>query len=69
MKRHLTGREVADLLGVQPATIRAWRSRKQGPPYSQPAGKNTQATYDPEVVRMWASYNSGRRRKHAQQSA
>lgn len=56
MKMHLTGPEVATLLGVDAATIRAWRSRGQGPPFSQPAGKGTQATYDPDVVAMFAAH-------------
>lgn len=62
MKRHMTGAEVAQMLGVSPATIRAWRSRGQGPPFQQPAGKGTQATYDPDVVAMFASMNGGRKR-------
>lgn len=62
MKSHLTGAEVAELLGVSPATVRAWRSRKQGPPYHQPAGPGTQATYDPDVVNMWRRFG-GRRKK------
>jgi DNA-binding transcriptional MerR regulator len=55
MKRHMTGAEVATRLGVKDATIRAWRSRGGGPPFSQPAGKGTQATYDPEVVEFFAT--------------
>lgn len=54
MTRYLTGREVAERLGVSPVTIRSWRVRGQGPPYSQAAGKGTQAVYDPQVVAMWA---------------
>lgn len=54
MKQHLTGPEVARILGVDPATVRAWRSRGQGPPFNQPAGKGTQATYDPDVVRLFS---------------
>lgn len=62
MKQHLTGSEVASLLGVDPATVRAWRSRGQGPPYNQPAGKGTQATYDPDVVALFAaSWRKGQR--------
>jgi uncharacterized protein YjcR len=53
MKRHLTGPEVAAMLGVKPDTVRAWRWRGQGPPFHQPAGKGTQATYDPDVIEMW----------------
>lgn len=61
-KRHLTGVEVAEILGVEPATIRAWRSRGQGPPYHQPAGKGTQATYDPETVALFAGiWRKGKR--------
>lgn len=55
MSRHLTGPEVAKRLGVSPATIRAWRSRGGGPPFTQPAGKGTQATYDPQVVEFYAT--------------
>lgn len=64
MKKHLTGPEVAALLGVSPATIRAWRSRGRGPPFSQPAGHGTQATYDPDVVTMFAAMDrrDGRKR-------
>jgi DNA-binding transcriptional MerR regulator len=61
MKKHLTGREVAERLGVEPATIRAWRSRGGGPPFSQPAGKGTQATYDPDVVEMFAAMKNRRK--------
>lgn len=64
MKTQLTGPEVAEMLGVDAATVRAWRSRGQGPPFNQPAGKGTQATYDQSVVEMWAKFNGGRRRKH-----
>lgn len=63
MKVHWTGPEVAEFLGVKPATIRAWRSRGQGPPFNQPAGPNTQATYDPDVVKMWIDLG-GRKRKN-----
>lgn len=65
MKTHLTGPEVAEMLGVKPDTVRAWRWRGQGPPFNQPAGKGTQAIYDPQVVAMWAKFNGGRRRRHA----
>lgn len=62
MKQHLTGPEVAALLGVDAATVRAWRSRDQGPPYNQPAGKGTQATYDPDVVKLFAQgWRKGKR--------
>jgi phage terminase Nu1 subunit (DNA packaging protein) len=57
MKRHLTGTEVAELLGVKPNTVRAWRWRGQGPPFHQPAGKGSQATYDPDVIKMWLTMN------------
>lgn len=60
MKRHLTGREVAAILGVDPSTIRAWRSRGQGPPFEQPAGPGTQATYDPAVVEMYVRMQKSR---------
>lgn len=60
MKRHLTGREVAKILGVKPNTIRAWRCRGQGPPYEQPAGPGTQATYDPAVVEMYVRMQQGK---------
>ena len=63
MKKHLTGAEVAKLLGVAPATIRAWRSRGQGPPYSQPAGMGTQATYDPDVVDLYVKSGFGAKRR------
>jgi DNA-binding transcriptional MerR regulator len=63
MKRHLTGPEVAKMLGVKPDTVRAWRWRGYGPPFHQPAGKGTQATYDPDVVDMWLRMNKeGRKR-------
>jgi DNA-binding transcriptional MerR regulator len=57
VKRHLTGPEVATILGVKPNTMRAWRSRGQGPPFNQPAGPGTQATYDPDVLALWIEYN------------
>ena len=61
-KLHMTGAEVADLFGVSPATIRAWRSRGQGPPFNQPAGKGTQATYDPDVIALFAgTWRKGQR--------
>jgi len=55
MKRHMTGPEVAKRLGLEAATIRSWRSQGKGPPYQQPAGKGTQATYDPDVVEFFAT--------------
>lgn len=62
MKRHLTSTEVAAILGVKPNTVRAWRARNQGPPYSQPAGKGSQATYDPDVVELFARMKDGGRK-------
>lgn len=51
------------MLGVKPDTVRAWRWRGQGPPFHQPAGKGTQATYDPDVIKMWLKLNKeGKRR-------
>jgi len=50
VKRYLTGPEVAERLGLAPATMRAWRHKGVGPPYQQLAGKGTQAIYDPDVV-------------------
>lgn len=61
MKRHLTSTEVAAILGVKPNTLRVWRMRGKGPPYNQPAGKGSQATYDPDVVELFI--RSGSRRK------
>jgi transposase len=66
MSRHMTGPEVAKRLGVSPATIRSWRARGEGPPFVQPAGKGTQATYDPQVVEffiaeVWANRKRGGR--------
>jgi predicted site-specific integrase-resolvase len=55
MKRFMTGTEVATRLGLQPATIRSWRRDGKGPPYSQQAGKGTQAIYDPDVVEWFAT--------------
>jgi hypothetical protein len=55
MKRMMTGPEVAERLGVAPATLRAWRCRGGGPPYSQQAGKGTQAIYDPDIVEWYAT--------------
>ena len=70
MKRHLTGAEVAEILGVKPDTVRAWRWRGQGPPFNQPAGKGTQATYDPDVVDMWLTHSKeGRKRGQKARSA
>ena len=67
-KVHLTGAEVAAMLGVKPETVRAWRSRGQGPPFNQPAGKGTQATYDPEVVKMWIGFSEGRRKRRGREA-
>ena len=55
MKQHMTGPQVATRLGVKNATIRSWRLRGVGPPFSQPAGKGSQATYDPDVVELFAT--------------
>ena len=57
MKRHITGPEVAAMLGVKPNTVRAWRTRGKGPPFYQPAGPGSQATYDPDMVKLWAKFN------------
>jgi predicted site-specific integrase-resolvase len=55
MKQYMTGREVAKRLGVAPATLRAWRCRGGGPPFSQQAGKGTQAIYDPDIIEWFAT--------------
>lgn len=64
MKKHMTGPDVAKRLGVRPATIRSWRCQGKGPPYHQPAGQGTQATYDPDVVELFASTFKARRKKN-----
>lgn len=59
MTRHLTGPEVARILGVSPNTIRQWRRRGGGPPFHQPAGLGTQATYDPDEVGQYVKTKIG----------
>lgn len=66
MKRFLTGTEVAERLGLAPATMRSWRADGRGPPYQQLAGKGTQAIYDPDVVdwfvkEVWPTMKRGGR--------
>lgn len=52
-RRPITTTEAAKVLGLSPATLRSWRMRGQGPAYRQPAGKGSQALYDPEVVELF----------------
>lgn len=65
MKRYMTGPQVAARLGVEPVTVRAWRTRGQGPPYTQFAGKGSQVFYDPDVIERYAKMSQGKRRSYA----
>jgi len=39
MEKILTSKEVANLLGIKPQTLAAWRSRGKGPEYIRVSGR------------------------------
>lgn len=63
MESHkLTTAEAAAFLGVAPGTMKAWRSRGQGPPYQQPGGPGTTPLYDLralEIFKVVRGHNEG----------
>lgn len=52
-RKVLSSPEAATLLGISPATLRSWRLRKRGPPYTQPLGPGSPAVYTPEEVELF----------------
>jgi predicted site-specific integrase-resolvase len=54
MNRHvLSGPEVANLLGIQEQTLRAWRVKGNGPVYVRFGGPRGRVRYRLEDVETW----------------
>jgi hypothetical protein len=53
--RPLSSAEVADLLGVHPVTVDAYRVRGDGPPYFKPKGTRRVFYAEPSVLAWIAS--------------
>ena len=47
-------KEAAARLGMEPVTLRAWRSRRRGPPYKRVgSGVRSAIRYDPDELDAW----------------
>lgn len=56
MRKLLTSREAAAMIGIAPATLRSWRHRGKGPAFKQLTAGG-QVAYEPEVVELWILRN------------
>ena len=56
-----TTREAAEYLGQSPATLRSWRHRGIGPPFTKPIGRGLAAHYQTEDREKWKKdHHNGR---------
>lgn len=54
MKRLLSTKEVAEVVGLTDQTLRQWRMRGEGPPYYRVGdGRRYRVRYDIEKVEAW----------------
>jgi len=49
--KYLSTKQVADILGVSPVTLRRWRSEKKGPKYSKLGTGHCR--YKPSDIKRW----------------
>ena len=53
--KYLSTKQVADILGVSPVTIRRWRSEKKGPKYAK---IGSHCRYDQSELKKWLDSNN-----------
>jgi len=50
---YLTGKQLAEVLGIKPQTLRVWRWRGDGPPYIRFGGLHGRVIYRATDVDKW----------------